>query len=43
MLGIVLGVSDRIKPGVDEVPRMVLSVGSFGVTWVGNLEIAGPV
>ena len=41
-MGITLGVSDRRKPGVDEVPVMVLSGGSFGVTWVDKLDSAGP-
>ena len=42
MLGITLGVSDRSKPGVDKVSGLVLSGGYYGVTWVGNLESAGP-
>ena len=29
------------NPGVDEGSWMVLSVRSFGITWVGNLESAG--
>ena len=33
---ITLGVSERIKPGVDEIPGLVLLCSSFGVTWVGN-------
>ena len=42
MLGILLGSAKRIKPGVDEGSGMILSGGSFGVNWVGNLESAGP-
>ena len=42
MLGITLGFLERIKPGVDYVSGMVLSGEYFGVTWVGNLESAGP-
>ena len=34
--------SDIIKPDVDKGSGIVLSGGSFGVTWVGNLESAGP-
>ena len=36
MLGIKLGVADRSNPGVDEGSGMILSCGSFGVTFVGN-------
>ena len=42
MLRITLGDLDRSKPGVDEGYGLVLSGGSFGVTWVDNLESAGP-
>ena len=38
MLGITRGYTDRSKPGVDEVTGLVLSGGSFEVTWDGNLE-----
>ena len=37
-----LGTLERIKPGVDEGSGMVLSGGSFEITWVGNLEGEGP-
>ena len=37
------GAADKRKPGVDEVLGMVLSGGYLGVTWVGNLDSAGPV
>ena len=40
-MDITLGVADRSKPGVDEGSRLVLSGGSFGVTWVVILESAG--
>ena len=42
MLGIPLVVADRSKPAVDEVLRLVLSGGSFGVTSAGKLESEGP-
>ena len=41
MLGITLVASDRSKPGVDEGSWMVLSGGSFEITWIINLEDEG--
>ena len=41
MLVSTLGAADRIKHGVDEGSRLVLSGGSFDVTCVGNLEYEG--
>ena len=43
MLGITLGVTYRINPGFDKLLGRVLSVVSFGETWVGNIAISGPV
>ena len=40
-MGITLGASYRSKPSSDEESGLVLSVDSFEVTWVGNLEGAG--
>ena len=42
MLSITLGASDRRNPDVDDGSGMDLSGGSFGITWVGNLEISDP-
>ena len=41
MLGITLGSASRRKTVVDEGSGLVLSGGSFEVTWVGNLEGVG--
>ena len=41
VLGTPLGASDIIKPGVDEVPGLILLGGSVVVSWVGNLEGEG--
>ena len=38
-----MGVAGRSKPGVDDGSGLVLSCVSFGDTWFGNLESAGPV
>ena len=42
VLGITLGSEDINKPSVYEGSGMILSGGSIEVTWVGNLEVAGP-
>ena len=41
-MGITLVASYRSKPSSDEESGLVLSVDSFEVTWVGNLEGSGP-
>ena len=38
-----MGVTYRINPGFDKLLGRVLSVVSFGETWVGNIAISGPV
>ena len=43
VLVIILGDAYQSKPGADEVTGLVLSCGSFEVTWVGNFEGEGPV
>ena len=42
MLGIALRAADKSEPGIDEESGLVLLCGSFEVTWVGNIEGAGP-
>ena len=41
-MGIKFGDEHRSKPAVDKIPGLVLSSGSFDVTWIGKLEGAGP-
>ena len=41
-MGITLGAADISEPGVDEGSGLVLSVVSFEVTWVSNIEGEGP-
>ena len=43
VLGITHGAAGRSKPGLEEGSGLVLSGGSFEVTWVINLEVVGTV
>ena len=40
-MGIKFGDKHRSKPAVDKISGLVLSSGSFDVTWIGKIEGAG--